>query len=315
MTGENILHPGGFADDPARLESVRTRLFAARAQRPRPLRDDKVLADWNGLMIAALAAGARALGERAYLDAAGRAAAFIGKEMLRDGDLLLHRYREGEAGIPGNLDDYAFFIWGLVELYEAGLTRHLDLALRLSGVMLKSFSSGGAACGLRRTGASGSSRARWSITTGRIHRATPSPFTRLRGCPGITGDPAWEDAAGVILAGARQGLWSHPHGHGMLLGRPCSRARGIVRDRADRRRGAREGDAGHAAKALSAPLCHTGEGSGDGWGPSLETLAPYTAAMSAPDSGAAAYVCRNRACDRPVRTAGEIIDLLGIKSA
>ncbi|HKC13625.1 MAG TPA: protein-disulfide reductase DsbD domain-containing protein, partial [Vicinamibacteria bacterium] len=105
------------ADLRARLEPGRRALFEARGRRPRPLVDDKVLADWNGLMIEAMARGGERLGERAYLEAARRAAAVV-LTRLRDpeGGTLLHGWREGRARIPAFLDDYAFLISGLLAL-------------------------------------------------------------------------------------------------------------------------------------------------------------------------------------------------------
>ena len=100
-TGGNIPHLADTTADPHRLESVRVRLFAARERRPRPFRDDKVLADWNGLMIAALAAGARITGEDRYRAAADRAADFILGNMTGADGRLLHRYRDGDASIAG----------------------------------------------------------------------------------------------------------------------------------------------------------------------------------------------------------------------
>ncbi len=97
---------------------ARAKLLAARGRRARPHRDDKILTDWNGLMIGALALGGRVLDEPRYLDAAAGAARFL-LDHSRQGEQLLHRYREGEAAIPAFLDDYAFFSWGLLELYEA----------------------------------------------------------------------------------------------------------------------------------------------------------------------------------------------------
>ena len=102
----------------ARVERARTKLFEARRTRIHPLKDDKVLTDWNGLMIAALAKGAQALAEPAYGDVAVKAADFILEKMRGKDGRLLHRFREGEASIQGNLDDHAFVIWGLLELYE-----------------------------------------------------------------------------------------------------------------------------------------------------------------------------------------------------
>ena len=102
----------------ARLERIRVVLFDERKKRIHPYKDDKVLTDWNGLMIAALAKAGRAFDDADYTKAAASAAEFIKKNMTRD-DELLHRYRNGVAGIDANADDYAFLIWGLIELYEA----------------------------------------------------------------------------------------------------------------------------------------------------------------------------------------------------
>jgi uncharacterized protein YyaL (SSP411 family) len=123
-----------------RLESVREKLFATREKRIHPHKDDKVLIDWNGLMIAALGKGARAFGEPVYAEAAKKAVDFIFQQMRRPDGRLLHRYRDGQAGINAILDDYAFLIWGLIELYEATFdTHYLKTALDLNGEMLRQF--------------------------------------------------------------------------------------------------------------------------------------------------------------------------------
>ncbi len=103
----------------AQLREARERLFREREKRVRPDRDDKILTDWNGLMIAALAMGARTLNDPEYLDAARGAADFVLRYLRTRQGRLLHRYRDGEAAIEAHLDDYAFFVWGLIELYEA----------------------------------------------------------------------------------------------------------------------------------------------------------------------------------------------------
>ena len=122
-----------------RLTAARTKLLAARDRRPRPHLDDKILTDWNGLMIGALAYGGRALDDEAYTRAATEAADFILRRMQRDG-VLLHRYRDGEASIPGFLDDYAAFAWGLLELYDTTLDpRWLKESQRLARQMITLF--------------------------------------------------------------------------------------------------------------------------------------------------------------------------------
>jgi uncharacterized protein YyaL (SSP411 family) len=128
--GLNVLHANLSAEQVAKLEKLeiaeveqilersRARLLEARGRRVRPSRDDKVLTGWNGLMISGMAAAGGALQEPAYVQAATRAASFIRDTLIREGKLL-RRYRDGEAAIDGNLEDYAFLVQGLLDLYEA----------------------------------------------------------------------------------------------------------------------------------------------------------------------------------------------------
>jgi hypothetical protein len=114
------------------LARARGAMLAIRARRPRPHLDDKVLTAWNGLMIAAFARASRTLpdGER-YLPGARRAADFLRSRMWKEGTLL-RRYRNGNAAIPGYAEDYAFLIFGLLELFQAeGDPRDLEWALAL----------------------------------------------------------------------------------------------------------------------------------------------------------------------------------------
>jgi uncharacterized protein YyaL (SSP411 family) len=117
-----------------RLEPARRALLAARQRRKRPLVDDKVLTDWNGLMIGALARSGQLLGEPRYVDAARRAAGFV-RERLRDPEsgILLHAWREGRAHVAAFLDDYVFLVEGLLRLREAtGEERWAEEATRLA---------------------------------------------------------------------------------------------------------------------------------------------------------------------------------------
>ena len=124
-----------------RLNQARDILLEARSQRPRPHLDDKILAAWNGMMIAAYARAHRVLGDPAYLEAAERAAAFLDAR-LRDPDsgAPLRDWREGEAGGPGFASDHAHWIDGLLELYQAGHDpRHLQTALELQAHQDRQF--------------------------------------------------------------------------------------------------------------------------------------------------------------------------------
>jgi uncharacterized protein YyaL (SSP411 family) len=150
-TGTNILHlaslPRFFVvhsgQGPEELllthERIRHKLFSRRKKRIHPHKDDKILTDWNGLMIGALARGARILGRKTYLEAALKCSRFILAELSSNGRLL-HRYREGEAALAGMLCDYAYFVWGLLEVYGTCFdTDILEKAILLNDQMLRLF--------------------------------------------------------------------------------------------------------------------------------------------------------------------------------
>ncbi|MBI0584121.1 MAG: thioredoxin domain-containing protein [Methanomassiliicoccus sp.] len=119
LSGRSVLRLSSpeAMDDPL-FDAVRQKLLAAREKRPRPAMDDKIMADWNGLMIAALARGAAAFMDERYLRAAARAADHVLVRM-RSEDGLGHVYRDGLSTVPGFLDDHAFMAWGLLELFQA----------------------------------------------------------------------------------------------------------------------------------------------------------------------------------------------------
>jgi hypothetical protein len=151
-TGANILHlkdiPGGIAEeigiDEERLsrswQTVREKLFQHREKRIHPLKDDKILTDWNGLMLAALARGARVLDRPQYKDAGVRAAHFILEKMRGSDGRLFHRYREGDVAVGGHAEDYAYTIFGLLELYRTAFDPfYLETAVALQKQMLADF--------------------------------------------------------------------------------------------------------------------------------------------------------------------------------
>ena len=149
--GRNILHTPQPLDTVAAnlnlpLEKVRTliqeakdRLYTARAKRPPPLRDEKILTAWNGLMISAYAQAALVLGNPRYAEQATRAANFVLTKLRKDGRLL-RSYTRGHARHAGYLDDYAFMIAALLDLYEAtGTLRWLTEALALDTVLVDHY--------------------------------------------------------------------------------------------------------------------------------------------------------------------------------
>jgi uncharacterized protein YyaL (SSP411 family) len=138
---------GRSADDVvAMLAKARRVLFDARGHRPRPHLDDKVITAWNGLMIAAYARAARVLVESPrrdeWLRAATRAATAVRTHLWRSAERrLLRRYRDGEAAVEGFCEDYAYLVWGLVELFQAGGdVQWLDWANELTAIEISLFS-------------------------------------------------------------------------------------------------------------------------------------------------------------------------------
>jgi uncharacterized protein YyaL (SSP411 family) len=122
------------------LAESRTALLQVRDQRVRPGKDDKVLTNWNGLMIDSMARAGAVLGEPRYLAAAHRAAEFLRTNMTREDGRLWHTWRRGRAKLDAYLDDYACLANGLISLYEAGFQEQwIDEAVRLTDLMLVHF--------------------------------------------------------------------------------------------------------------------------------------------------------------------------------
>jgi len=144
-TGKNIPHLNKTEiieqeNSYSKIESIRQKLFNNREKRVHPSKDNKILTDWNGLMIAALAKGAKILNNTSYLDTAKKAVNFILNNLKEENGQLLHRYKDGEAQIGGYLKDYAFLIWGLIELFEATFDiNYLQKAIELNNFQINHF--------------------------------------------------------------------------------------------------------------------------------------------------------------------------------
>ena len=146
--GRNILHRSRPDEEVAselgisleelssKLASARSRLYRARLHRPPPHRDDKILTSWNGLMISAFARASLVLDAETHAKQASKAAAFVVRELKRDDGHLLRSFKDGRARHNGYLDDYAFLIQGLLDLYEAtSALRWLEEAIALQRVL------------------------------------------------------------------------------------------------------------------------------------------------------------------------------------
>ena len=121
-------------------KNIQQKLLDERKKRQSPNKDDKILTDWNGLMIAALSKSTQILDEPKYLEAATKAADFIISKIRLSNGRLSHFYKDNEQSIYAYLDDYVFLIWGLIELYEATFNvDYLKSALELNEYLLKHF--------------------------------------------------------------------------------------------------------------------------------------------------------------------------------
>ncbi len=230
-TGDNIPHLQASLEDiantrkvnpdalTAQLEESRKELFSVREKRIHPLKDDKILTDWNGLMIAAFAKGARALQDPNYAAAAKGAADFVLARLRRDDGRLLKRYRDGEAGLPAHLEDYAFFVWGLLELYETTFEEsYLKHAISLNNLMLRHFwddKDGG----FFLTADDGEQLLVRSkeIYDGAIPSGNSVAALNLIRLARLTGDTGLEERCGALMRAFSGNVTRYPPGHSQFL--------------------------------------------------------------------------------------------------
>ncbi|NPE27770.1 thioredoxin domain-containing protein [Methanococcoides sp. SA1] len=151
-SGKNILHTGNEIESTEKQYTIprkeidriinrcRKQLFSTREKRIHPSKDDKILTDWNGLMLAALSISGRIMGNKRYIDIAKRNADLLISERMNESGELHHNYSSNREPTIGFLDDYAFFTWGLIELYEATFeVKYLENALKLTEYVIENF--------------------------------------------------------------------------------------------------------------------------------------------------------------------------------
>ncbi len=295
----------GLAEEALRrsLEQAREKLFQAREKRIHPLKDDKVLTSWNGLMIAALAKGAQAFGEPVYRDAAGKAIDFILNKLVKDGRFLLRRYRQGESAYPGFLDDYAFLVWGLIEAYEATFElRFLERAKAFQEAMIDLFwdERGG---GFFFSGKQNEALIVQSKDAydGALPSGNSVAALNLARLGRMLGKPEWEARADRVFQAFAPSIAAYPAGFTQFLnaldfmtgpGREIVIAGDPSREETQRML--------RTAQKMFLPgkvlvLRPDGEE-----GRRLSVLVPYTEALGAVDGRPTAYICENYSCRRPL---------------
>ncbi|MBI5179062.1 MAG: thioredoxin domain-containing protein [Nitrospinae bacterium] len=288
-----------------RFETAREKLFAARAKRARPFRDDKVLTDWNGLMIVALAKAARAFDEPAYTAAARRTADFIISRMMKNGGLL-HRFREGEAAIEGMLDDYAFFVWGLIELYEDCFDpRYLQLAVRLNDEMLNRFwDTAGGGLFLASAGGEELIARPKELHDGAIPSGNSVALMNLTRLHRLTGSAAYAEKAELIArafgetVGARPSSYCHfLCGYALATG-PVSDMVIVCGEPADAAPMLKKAWSGYAPERVVLVARES------------ETAPGFPQELKCIDGKPTAYVCRDFACSAPTADIDTLMGLL-----
>ncbi|MGD1009203.1 MAG: thioredoxin domain-containing protein [Candidatus Aminicenantales bacterium] len=303
--GRNILHLDRTGGSGNPLKAIRHELFLARKKRIRPFKDMKILADWNGLAIGALARAARAIGEARFLKTADGAARFVLERMRGPGGRLFHAFMEGEASVPAFLDDYAFFIRGLIELYQAGFDPgYLESALELAGTALADFADREDG-GFFAVPAGSELPVRMkSFYDGALPSGNSVMLMNLLRLARLTGRRDMEEAAGRVAADFADQAGLDPRAHtGFLSGLdyafgPATEI--VVVGRAD--------DDGTKALLASVNRAYlpnavvlfkpAGKGASR-----IEKLAPFTKDMREVDGASAAYVCTGGRCLKPVTTA------------
>ena len=299
-------------DFESRLVAVRERLRVERGKRPKPARDPKILADWNGLMIAALAKAARAFDRPDYLTAASRAADRILSDFLRHDGSFFRCLIDGEARIPAFLDDHAFLAWGLLELYEAGFdVRFLEAALALVRRAIDHFWDG-VSDGFFFTPDTAAAEIpirKKESYDGAVPSGNAVLMYVLLRLARMTGDPALESRASRTGGAFAAAVGRAPSAHtfwmtALELAAGASREIVIVgRPGADDTRDLlREAGAGYHPSAV---VLFKPEGEG-----ALERFAPFVKGMKMVAGKAAAYVCANNACRKPVTAPAELRALL-----
>jgi uncharacterized protein len=297
--GRSTLQLPADPDDPDRWASVRTRLRAARARRPQPGRDDKVVASWNGLAIAALADAGALLGEQSYIDGAWAAADLV-LGLHRIGGRLRRTSRAGQVGSnAGVLEDYANLAEGLLALHQAtGEPRWLADAGALLDLVLDRFPDGRGGFYDTADDAERLVRRPWDPTDGPTPSGPAAAAGALLTHAAMTGQTRYRDAADDALAALapivagypRAAGWAAAVGEAALAG-PLQVA--VVRSAP----AGPDGELVRTARLATSPGAVVVAGVPDAPGIPLLAQRPLVRGQ------AAAYVCRGFVCDAPTTDA------------
>ncbi|MDQ6950524.1 MAG: thioredoxin domain-containing protein [Mariprofundales bacterium] len=308
--GRNILflNQPPLDADKERLERIRQHLLKLRNTRVHPFRDDKVLTDWNGLMIAALAYAARAIDDPVLLTRAQRAAHTVLARSW-DGKRLLHRWRDGKAGIAGHLDDYAFLTWGMIALYQADLNPDWLLqAVALNHAMITQFSAqdGGFYLSAPNTGPNALPARPREAFDGALPAGNSVAAMNLLRLSHLTGDTTLAERAQRTLKQGAENMTQAPGGTAYLLtalqfALAPGRELVLAGDRQDK----------VAQRMLAVARAGYHPDMVVIWrDPKLFAIAPFLKDQPAIEGKPTAYLCENFVCNQPVQQVEALQNLL-----
>lgn len=301
-----------FQKDPKELAiqlgDMRTELFVARNERVRPNLDDKIITGWNGLMISAHTTAYRTLHVESYLKIAEKAAQFVLNNLRAKDESLFRRWRAGDARYPAVLDDYAFFIQALLDLYESTLeATWLEEAVRLSDLMIRNLSdktNGGFFLSEPRPDLLAQSKEAYD---GAIPSGNSVAANNLIRLAELTGNTKYQENADNTVKAFSSSIKRHPAGFPQMLlawDHITSKRREIVIA------GQREAPDTKAMLKLihsqflpNTVLSWVPE---EGPNKELENLLKPTKGKKSKEGKATAYVCQNYACRYPVTTIQEL---------
>ncbi|REL33536.1 thioredoxin domain-containing protein [Rhodohalobacter sp. SW132] len=299
------------ADLEKRMQQCRNLLHDSRETRVYPLLDDKILTDWNGLLMAALAAAGAIFEDTEFTEAAIGIEKFISEKMTGKSGALLHRFRDGDAAIEGMADDYCSVIWGLIELHQTTYDPHyLEKAIWLQDKFSEQFldteyggyfftsESGETLLGRQKEiydGALPSSNSIAALNTFRLAR--------------LTGNMDYDSASEQIFSAFSKVIEDNPAGYTSALTTQLVKENQPVEVVISGSRDSEEfnrviGVMHKADRWKHSLILKTPQNS-----EKTEQLSPFLQSFPG-DEKIAIYVCRNFACEQPVHTAEDLQNLL-----
>ncbi|KJS17277.1 MAG: thioredoxin [Peptococcaceae bacterium BRH_c4b] len=296
-----------------KLAEASQKLFAVREKRIHPHKDDKILTSWNGLMIAAMARGYAVLQDQIYLNASIQAAEFILSRLRNENGRLLARYRDGEPAYLAYIDDYAFLIWAMIELYQADrrpvwLTHALELQEDQNRLFWDAENGGYFFYGS--DGEELLARPK-EVYDGATPSGNSVAALNLLRLSRITGRNDFASMAETMFESFSGNINGYPAGHthflmSFLFATTPGKEVVVVsgRNKADIHR-----ELQSLNRIFSPEAVFLYRLQGEDYR-ELEAIAPFTRAMPVPDNKTMYYACQNFACGQPVDDLAEVSRIL-----